>query len=177
MKLNKNIMKVFLESDDWTHDKTISLFEKVNFEKDERIEDLKDEIMFYKDKYHELKRILDDTLSQYEQCLKLCQNMNRKLNFPKKDVGINTKKTITNLNLDELWDKMKVITKSEEETKNKNKKLITLLCDYKQSLQELMGKEWYSECIILVEKFSTENQVKIYNKLLKKYDQIFENEW
>jgi hypothetical protein len=72
---------------------------------------------------------------------------------------------------------MKIITKSEEETKNKNKKLITLLCDYKQSLQELMGKEWYSECIILVEKFSTENQVKIYNKLLKKYDQIFENEW
>lgn len=177
MKLNKNILKVFLESDDWTHDKTISLFEKVNFEKDEHIEDLKDEVMFYKDKYQELKRILDDTLEQYEKCLKLCNNMNKKLNIPKKDIGITVKRTISNLNLEELWNKMKDITSSEKDTKTKNKKLITLLCNYKQPLNELMGKDWYQECINLVEKFGTENQTKIYKKLLGKYEQIFQNEW
>lgn len=175
MKLNKDIFKVFLESDDWTHDKTFAIFEKVNFEKDEKIENLKDEIAFYKDRYNQLKLVLDDTFEQYEKCLELCKDMNKKLNVPKKDFSSHV--SSHKINLNDLYDKMKNITNSEQDIKTKNKNLITLLCDYKQSLNELMGKDWYQKCIVLVETFDKDNQNKIYKKLLKKYDEIFQNDW
>jgi hypothetical protein len=71
MKLNRDIFETFLKSDDWTHQKTINIFSKMDSEHNSEKEELLKENEILKAKYVELKKIVDDSLKNYESSLEL----------------------------------------------------------------------------------------------------------
>ena len=76
-------------------------------------------------------------------------------------------RTISNLNLDIMWDEAKEIMSDDRRYKDKNNDMIVLLCDYKKDLIRLMGKLWYKKCVRCVEeygKIKEEKQLELYKE-------------
>lgn len=206
MKINKEIFFKFLECEDWDNDKTFSLFQRLTKEKDDEINNLEEEVALYKDKYISLKNILDDTLKNYEECISFCSKLqedneelrskiakNTSSQTSCKDVSpyykpvikaplaIENQKTLTQNNLDKLWDESKdIILNHKKSYKEKNKHMIVLFVDYKNGLIEIMGKEWYEKCKDCVREFADiedKHQITLYVKIMKLMSEVFECEW
>ena len=184
MKIKREILKIFLESDDWNNEKTLNLFDKLDINGDDCSQKLVNEIDLYKEKNERLKRILEDTLD----CLKQAINLSIRIKNKNSQVKIIENKTIANKNyintnmnkteeikssseksLDytEFWNQICTIIKSEEEFKEKNKTLITLLCKYKKYIKENTNSEDYKKIINLIESFkSVDNHYDLYYNLI-----------
>lgn len=214
MDINKEIFFTFLESTDWNKEKTFSLFQRLNKEKDELIEKLEEDVKKQKSNYNEIRKITDITLEKYDNCLKLCDSLRKENSslkskntqnkfvqtyvqnvkhavvkydmkhtiiepsFPKKLLTIEN--SISNLNLDKLWDDAKKIMNSENTFKDKNRELIILLVEYKKKLIKLMGHKWYNKCRNCVQDFSSDNekeQLQLYKNIINLFSNIFQNEW
>jgi len=184
MEFNKEIFFTFLESSDWTNEKTYNLFQRANSENVAKIKKLEDDVLYFQNKFDEVKVMLDDTLKKYEDSLKLCEKLKQKkqtktistqtfihnIKQTSVDYEICNKqklmicsadspdtvdsKTISKLQLDILWDDVKDILDDNRTYKEKNKDLIVLFCDYKKELVKLMGKNWYKKCVKCVEDFA-----------------------
>lgn len=185
MEINKEIFLTFLESSDWSNQKTYNLFERINKEQLDKIKKLEDDVIYFQNKFDEVSLMLKDTLQKYEETLQLCEKLKNKpthttstqtfINNIKNttiDYTIcdksNTKllllptniidsKTISKLKLDFLWDEVKSILNDGRNYKEKNKDLIILFCDYKKEIIKLMGKIWYKKCVQCVENFGKIN--------------------
>lgn len=214
MNINKEIFFKFLESEDWDKDKTFSLFQRLNKEKDELIEKLEEDVKKQRSNYFEIKKITDITLDKYEECLQLCDTLKNENDKLKKkntnNIGVQTyvqnvkkatvkydlvptiiepsspkkylaiENSITNLNLDTLWDEAKEIMSSNQHYKDKNRELIVLFVDYKKNLIKLMGREWYNKCRDCVHEFTNgteKEQLSLYSRLLNLLGDVFQHEW
>jgi len=215
MDFNKNIFFKFLNSKDWNHEKTFSLFQRLHKEKDELINELKEEVKKQKSNYNEIKKITDITFEKYDDCLILCEKLkeeNKNLkNKKNKTIGIQTyvqnvkhaivkyenneniptiteppspkkisQNSISQLNLDTLWDEAKDIMDNKEPFKDKNRDLIVLFVDYKKNLIKLMGRDWYNKCRNCVQEYtnlSEKEHISLYSKLINLLTDVFQNEW
>lgn len=99
MEINKEIFFTFLESKDWNNEKTYNLFNRIIKEHIDKIKDLEDDFIFYKDKFDEMKEIANDAINKYDNSLKLCEklkNENDKLS-KKNNKTISTQTYIHNI--------------------------------------------------------------------------------
>ena len=77
MIINKEILKIFLESPDWTNEKTLNIFEKYNLDYEDRIENLNKKLKRVKD-------LLIKSLNGYKDSLdriKELEDLNKKKNW------------------------------------------------------------------------------------------------
>lgn len=96
-------------------------------------------------------------------------------------LAIENQKTLTQNNLDKLWDESKdIILNHKKSYKEKNKHMIVLFVDYKNGLIEIMGKDWYEKCKDCVREFADiddKQQITLYVKIMKLMSEVFECEW
>ena len=88
--------------------------------------------------------------------------------------------SISKLNLDTLWDEAKDIMANTETFKDKNRDLLVLFVDYKNSLIKLMGRDWYKKCRTCVQTYTSlddDSHLVLYKKMVKLLGEVFEKEW
>ena len=78
MKISREIFKTFLESNDWTNEKTLNIFDKMEEEYKLQTEDLKKELNEMKFKYDDLKLIASDSLKNYDSSIKIVEDIKKK---------------------------------------------------------------------------------------------------
>lgn len=179
MKIKREILKIFLESEDWNNEKTLNLFDKLDINGDECSQKLVKEIDLYKEKNERLKRILEDTLDCLKQAINLSIRIknknshikaieNKKYVNPSADkIEEKTLNEENSLDYTEFWNDLCIIIKSEEGFKEKNKTLITLLCKYKKYIRENTNSEDYKKIINLIESYkSVEDHYDLYYNLI-----------
>ena len=88
--------------------------------------------------------------------------------------------SISKLNLDTLWDEAKEIMANQEPFKDKNRDLLVLFVDYKNSLVKLMGRDWYKKCRTCVQQYTMTDDIAhkgLYQKMVKLLGEVFEKDW
>jgi len=80
MLYNKDIFLTFLESKDWTNEKTYNLFIRTTTEHEDKIKKLEDDNIYFKEKFDELVETMEDTIKKYDDCLKLCDELKKENN-------------------------------------------------------------------------------------------------
>lgn len=78
MKISREIFKTFLESNDWTNEKTLNIFDKMEEEYKLQTDDLKKELNEMKFKYDDLKLIASDSLKNYDSSMKIVEDIKKK---------------------------------------------------------------------------------------------------
>jgi len=78
MKINREIFKKFLESPDWTDEKTLNIFDKMDEENNLSKEDLTKELNELKFKYDDLKTIASESLRNYDSSMKVIEDLKKK---------------------------------------------------------------------------------------------------
>jgi len=187
MLLNKDIFLTFLNSTDWTHENTYNLYVRTFKEYDEKVDKAEEDAIYFKEKYDEMLKKCEDLKKKIIEKVNIStQTYIHNINCAAIDYNICEKpqeikpKTISNLNLDIMWDEAKEIMSDDRKYKDKNKDMIVLLCDYKKDLIRLMGKSWYKKCVRCVEeygKIDEEKQSELYKKMVLLFQEIFDNEW
>jgi len=94
MLYNKDIFLTFLESKDWTNEKTYNLFVRTTTEHEDKIKKLEDDNIYFKEKFDELVETMEDTIKKYDDCLKLCDEL-KKENYKLKNKEYRTISTQT----------------------------------------------------------------------------------
>jgi len=174
MKLNKEIFLKFLESPDWNNEKIHNLFERVTKENNDKIDKLEEDLVFFKDKYEEMKKLLDKAIKNYDDVLKTCEKLKTENDSIKNKSSKNnaTQTYIHNIkkaSIDyEICDSQKLLPPSTEitETKTISKLNLDIMWDEAKNIinDKRSYKEKNKELIILLCDFKKE-LVKLLGKI------------
>ena len=160
MIINKEILKIFLESPDWTNEKTLNIFEKYNLDYEDRIENLNKKLKRVKD-------LLIKSLNGYKDSLDRIKELE---DLNKKKIGF----LKINSNIQNFFSNLKKIKEEKWSYKKKCKQIIILLSLYKDNIISLMNKEWYNNCIKLIKKYPNNTDYEeLYNSFIKLENDIF----
>lgn len=160
MIINKEILKIFLESPDWTNEKTLNIFEKYNLDYEDRIENLNKKLKRVKD-------LLIKSLNGYKDSLDRIKELE---DLNKKKIGF----LKINSNIQNFFSNLKKIKEEKWSYKKKCKQIIILLSLYKDNIISLMNKEWYNNCIKLIKKYPNNNNYEeLYECFIKLENDIF----
>jgi hypothetical protein len=170
MKINREIFKKFLESPDWTDEKTLNIFDKMDEENNLSKEDLTKELKELKFKYDDLKAIASESLKNYDSSMKVIEDLKKKTKNLEKELKEKDEEIVRLNKCEDKKDLDKIKTDCLGNIKNilpplKPRKLIKPVTDN----NETKGKElmMIKENITMPESFTFEQSDNMKKDIIK----------
>ena len=181
MKLNRVILKEFLESEEWNNENTLNIFDKIEEDNINNISKLNSKLTTHKENYVILENITESALNNYKKSIDAIKVIKNEYVSLLNELYTEIKKLKDDnnylLNKEQFFFEFEInnIKNLNITDKDKCKIIIELFHKYKRLLLIKNNDLLYNSCLKLISLYpKTKNYTILYYKLLEKSKHIIQ---